>query len=497
LLEAGGRKDDALALWRRGLQTTEARTALLNNTGRVAETMGRLADAEQDLRASLLLAPEQPDVIQHWVHLRQKLCHWPALGGGLPALPPEILLHHAGPLAAVALSDDVAVQRAVGEAWVARKTTPVAIRLSPPEGYAHPRVRIGYLSSDFCRHAMSYLIAELFERHDRGRFEVFGYCSSPDDGSAIRRRILAAFDKVTPILEMSDAEAAQTISDDEIDVLVDLNGLTSGARAQVLRYRPAPVQATYLGFVGPVPLPELDFFLCDDFVVPPDLAPLYAPAPLPVGPLYQANDAHREVGAPVTRAAIGLPEDRFVLCCFSNHYKITPEMFAAWMDILLAAPQAVLWLADDDSGSRHALAAHAQAAGVDPARLIFTGRVGPADYLARLGVADLFLDTFPYNAGTVASDAIRMHVPLVTRIGQAFASRMAARLLLSVGAAEGITDSAAAYVAFAVRLATDSVAYAAYKAHFTEAAWREGPCNMAAFTASFEQAILAVVKRPA
>jgi predicted O-linked N-acetylglucosamine transferase (SPINDLY family) len=495
-LESSGRPDDARRVWQKCLQPIESQTGLLNHCGRLAETQGKLAEAERDLRRSLLLDPDQPDVIQHWVHLRQRLCLWPALEGSLPGLPPETLLRNAGPLAAMALTDDVATQRAVAEHWIARKTTPGAVRLSPAEGYDHRRVRIGYLSSDFCRHAMSFLIAELFERHDRNRFEVYGYCSSPEDGSALRRRILAAFDKVVPIRDRPDDAAARLIRDDEIDVLIDLNGLTSGTRIHLLRHRPAPVQATYLGFVGPAALPELDYLLCDDTVIPPEYAARYAPTPLPVGRFFQANDSRREVGAPMPRAAAGLPEDRFLFCCFSNFYKITPEMFAAWMRILRAVPQASLWIADDGMGAPPTLRAAAEAAGVDASRLIFTGRVDPAAYLARLSLADMFLDTFPYNAGTVASDAMRMRVPLLTRMGQSFASRMAGRLLLSVGAAEGIAVSADDYAEKAIRFATDPVAYALYAAKFTDAAWQSGPGDIAAFTRGFEDAIAAVVKRP-
>jgi predicted O-linked N-acetylglucosamine transferase (SPINDLY family) len=491
LLEATGRPDAALAIWQQHLQPVSAQTALLNHSGRLSETMGRLRDAEELLRRSLLLAPDQPDVIQHYVHLRQRLCHWPVLEEHLPGLGTEQLRRHAGPLATLALTDDVAWQRDVCAGWIGRKTS-VARRLSPSGGYRHDRLRVGYLSSDFCRHAMAYLIAELLERHDRSRFAIYGYCSSPDDGSAIRARILGAFDEVRLIRELPDTDAAQRIRDDEIDILIDLNGLTLGARLQVLRHRPAPIQATYLGFIGPVPLPELDYLLTDSVVIPPEQAAHYAPTPLVIGPLYQANDSQRAIDVGTTRAAVGLPEDCFLFCCFSNHYKITPEVFAGWMEILKAVQHGVLWLADDGSGSHVALQAHAAAAGVDPARLIFTDRVAPDAYLARLRLADLFLDTFPYNAGTVASDAIRMGVPMITLSGRSFASRMAASLLHAIGAGAGVADTLAAYVQFAVRLATDSAARADYARCFTADRWRAGPGNIEGFTRAFEDRLLSL-----
>ena len=373
-----------------------------------------------------------------------------------------------------------------------RKLTPAPERLSPARGYRHERIRIGYLSSDFCRHAMSYLIAELFERHDRERFEVFGYCITLDDGSDLRRRVIGAFDHFVSLRSLSDEAAARRIRQDEIDILVDLNGLTSGSRMQILRWRPAPIQATYLGFIGPVPLPELDYLFCDSIVIPPQTEAAYGPRPLYIAEIYQANDSRRTIGAPSTRAKAGLPEDRFVFCCFSNHYKITEAMFAAWLEILGRAGNAVLWLVADNKWSCRNLQLRAVAAGIDPARLIFAGRVDPSEYMARLALADLFLDTSPYNAGTIASDAIRMGLPLMTLWGQSFASRMAGRLLAAIGAGRGIASTPAAYVETAVTLATEPQAYAAYKALFTEARWAATIGDIAGFTAEFEATLLRV-----
>jgi predicted O-linked N-acetylglucosamine transferase (SPINDLY family) len=423
------------------------------------------------------------------------MCEWPVLGGGrhlgdtIPGLAQLDLILQSGPLAALALTDDVATQSAVAAGWIARKTQPKPA-LAPPEGYRHDRIRVGYLSSDFCSHAMSYLIAELFERHDRSRFEIHGYCASPDDGSAIRARVIAAFDYFTRVRSLSDESAAQRIRDDEIDILIDLNGLTSGGRMQILRWRPAPVQATYLGFIGPVPLPELDYMLCDDFVVPPGIADLYRPVPLPIEGLYQANDSKRILGAAMSRDEAGLPDDRFVFCCFSNMYKITDTMFAGWMDILHRTGDSVLWLVDDNEWATRNLRQRALLLGIDPSRLLFARRTDPVTYMARLAVADVFLDTFPYNAGTIASDAIRMSLPLVTLAGQSFASRMASRMLLAIGAEGGVAATLEEYVGIAVRLATDRDAYSGYRSHFTETAWAASLGDIAGFTRHFEDALV-------
>lgn len=492
-LEADGSSDAALDTWAGALQPDTDRTALLNQQGRLLEQLGRLAEAEQMLGRSLAINPVQPDTIQHWVHLRQKMCLWPILeeANGLVV---KDMLASCGPLGVLALTDDVDIQREVTASWIFRKTTASTERLAPGHLYPHQRIRVGYLSSDYGKHAMSYLVAELFERHDRAQFEVFGYCSSREDGSDMRRRILASFDHVRMIGKMTDEQAARMIRADEIDVLIDLNGLTAGSRLQIMRWRPAPFQLTYLGFVGPVPLPELDGLMCDEFVIPTEQEASYLPRPLAIGGIYQANDSHRDVAQGLTRDMAGLPPDRFVLCCFCGHFKITDRMFEAWLSILHQAPDAVLWLADDNQWSQVAMRRAAVAAGVDPERLLFAERCAPDIYMARLGLADLFLDTFPYNAGTVASDAIRMQLPIVTLPGRSFASRMAARLLDVYGVTAGIAKDVDAYVDWAVTMATDAIAHRHHRSHFTSETWNATLGDSAAFGRRFESALLRLLR---
>ncbi len=491
-LERRGEPRLALALWADSLQSDEARTGLMNQRARLLEQLGELADAEETLRASLAIQNSQPDVIQHWLHVRQRMCQWPILNDAIRGLSPADLMASCGPLAALALTDQVAVQARIAGAWIERKIPPAPEHLAPPQGYRHDRVRVGYLSSDFCSHAMSYLIAELFERHDRSRFEIHGYCTSPEDGSDIRKRVIAAFDHFTIIKDMTDEVAARAIRADEIDILIDLNGLTTGTRMAILRWRPAPIQATYLGFIGPVPMPELDFLLCDEFVIPPAYAALYQPRPLYVAPNYQANDRKRIIGEPVTRAMAGLPEDRFVFCCFSNHYKITEAMFGAWMEILRRVDNSVLWLVSDNIWSRDNLRMRAMLAGLDPARVLFAERVDPSEYMARLALPDLFLDTFPYNSGTIASDAIRMGLPMVTLSGESFASRMAGRLLQAIHATPGITETFENYIETSVTLANQPALLAQYRSLFTETNWAATIGDIATFTYHYEASLIQI-----
>jgi predicted O-linked N-acetylglucosamine transferase (SPINDLY family) len=493
LLEAGGETDEALTTWGGAIQPDDVRVALGIQRGRLLERLGRFDEAERALYQVLLTDPAQPDVIHHWVHLRQKSCRWPATPDDVPGLSAQQLLHGSGPLGILALTDDIGLQRESAASWIIRKTEPPTQRLAPPTPYDHERIRIGYMSSDFCSHAMSYLITELFERHDRARFEIFGYCASQDDGTQLRQRVLAAFDHHRIIRTLSDEQVAQVIRADEIDVLVDLNGLTEGSRLAALRWRPAPIQASYLGFIGPLPMPELDYLFCDTTVVPPEYECAYQPKPLAIASIYQVNDSKRTIGRPLTRAEVGLPEDRFVFCCMSRHYKITETVFAGWMSVLRQVDGSVLWLAADNRFSEANLKDAARRAGIAEERLIISERADPDLYLSRLALADLFLDTFPYNAGTVASDAMRMQLPILTLCGAAFASRMATSLLRMIGATGGIATSIPQYVETAVRLARDPEAYRSYKALFTTAAWQGTIGNIARFTTEYEASILRIV----
>ena len=265
----------------------------------------------------------------------------------------------------------------------------------------------------------------------------------------------------------------------------------------MLRWKPAPVQATYLGYVGPVPIPELDWMICDDVTVPPEAAAAYAPRPLPLAGCYQANDGAPTDLPAVSRREEGLPEDAFVFCSFSNHYKITPEVFDAWLTILERAENAVLWLVQAGPVSQRNLTARWIARGLAPERLIFAERVDPARYRARMALADLFLDTTPYNAGTVASDALRMGLPILTVAGRAFAARMATSLLTAVGMPDCIAADMDDYVARAVAFAQDRERHAALKRRLAGDVWTRTLGDAAGFARRLEDAYRRIAPKPA
>jgi predicted O-linked N-acetylglucosamine transferase (SPINDLY family) len=346
--------------------------------------------------------------------------------------------------------DDMALQRRCAEHYVHR-IAPAQAPLSDGKAYGHDRIRLAYLSADFHQHPTAQLMAELFERHDRGRFEVTAIAFGPDDGSALRARLARAFDRFEDVRAMSDLEVARLLRAREIDIAVDLNGHTEGARPGIFAHRPAPVQLNYLVYPGTTGASYMTHILADRTVLPPEQQVFCSEKIAYLPDCYQANDATRTVGAAPARADAGLPDDGFVFCCFNNGWKITRPVFDIWMRLLDQVAGSVLWLLDGPHAAN--LRAAATARGIDAARLVFAPKVDAAAHLARHRLADMFLDTLPYGAHTSASDALWAGVPVVTRIGKAFPGRVAASLLKAVGLPELVTASANAYEALALDLA--------------------------------------------
>lgn len=431
----------------------------LNNLGRHLEDRGRYAEALAHLTKSLQLDPQQPDVIHHWVFLRAKQCLWPVYEP-MPGLDEATMRQHTSAMAMISLSEDPAAQLEAARQYVRQKVRVDVPRLAPARPYGHDRLRIAYCSGDFCLHPVAMLTVELFELHDRSRFEVWGFDWSREDGSALRQRVIGAMDHFERIHALDDEAAARLIRQHEIDILIDLQGQTLGARANMLAWRPAPIQITYLGLPATTGLPFIDHVIADRFLIPEAEQPYYSERPLYLPDVYQASDRQRRHSAPPTRASCGLPDDAFVFCSFNNNYKITPEVFGAWMRILQQVPGSVLWLLADNPWARESLRREALARGVDERRLVFASRAQPEDYLARYAVADLFLDCYPFNAGTTANDALWMGLPVLTRAGRTFASRMAGALLTAAGLPELITEDLAAYERKAVQLARPPAACA-------------------------------------
>ena len=455
LCERRGDTDTALQLWQAVFEseaTVDLRLHALNNSARLLETLRRYPQAEALMRRSLALKAAQPDVIQHYVHIRQKQCAWPhdlAVG----EVTPNQFLLGTSLLATMGLSDDPVLQLLSAQRFVHEKVPkPPVLALHTQMPPRSGRIKIGYLSGDLHMHAMGLLTPELFELHDRSRFEVWAFCWTPESAQPQRQRILKALDHHVRLAGVDDHTAARLIAQAGIDVLVDLQALTAGARPAILGYRAAPVQVSYLGLPGTSALPGVDWMLADRYVMPPALLPYCTEKPIHLPHCYQVSDRQREVAPLPDRARYGLPADAFVYCSFNNNHKFTAEMFGAWMRIVHAVPLSVLWLLADNDTARANMLAAAAAHGVAPERLIFAPRVSPPEYLARFTLADLMLDTFPFNAGTTASDALWMGTPIVTRSGRTYISRMAGSLLTAVGLPDLITENLADYEKLAITL---------------------------------------------
>lgn len=330
-------------------------------------------------------------------------------------------------------------------------------------------LRIGYLSADFRRHPTAWLIAGVFEAHARERVEAYGYSLAPDDGSAIRRRLASGLDRLRDMNGQPDEAIAASIAADGVDILVDLMGYTTGCRPGVLARRPAPLQVAYLGYPGTTGADYIDYILADAFVLPCDQFAHYTESVAWLPGTYQCNDSRPAAGPATSRAAEGLPADAPVLACFNGPQKLTPELFALWCRILREAPAAVLWLYAPNQALRDNLRSRAQELGVEPDRLYFAQPRPHAEHLARVALADVFVDTLPYNAHTTASDALRMGVPVVTCPGDTFAARVAGSLLHAAGLPELVQPTLEAYADLATALLRDPVRLDALKQRVCEA----------------------------
>lgn len=461
-LEKQGRIKETVAQWSSMLDDPEIKLddnpdikrMVLNGLGRIHDKYHNYADGEDVLRQSLELVPTQEDVLYHWLHIRQKKCEWPVMRP-LPKISVADMWEAISPLAILGLSDDPARLLSIANHFAETKVIKTARMVPFGHRYGHEKPRIGFVSGDFCLHAVSLLTVRLYELIDRNKYEVYGFGWSRVDGTALRARVLESFDHYISIEGIDDANAAELIRQNEIDIVFDLQGLTAGTRPNIIARGPAPFQIAYLGYPGTSGLPYVDYVIADKFIFPPELEPFFTEKPLYMPDCYQVSDDQRVTGGARDTDKYNLPSDKFIFCAFNNNHKITPEMFESWMRILRQSPNSILWLLKDNEWSEANMTAAAKAHGVNPDRLYFAGRVSPDDYLRRYGTADLFLDTFPFNAGTTANDALWAGLPIVTLSGRTYVSRMAGSLLHSTGLAHLVTFTREDYEAKAIAYAND------------------------------------------
>ena len=465
--------------------------ALLVELGRSEEAIRRLAE----LNAS---APSAK-VLHALLCARQSICDWTdwqpmvdavrAHAAALTETSGDLLI----PFNALALPVSPDEQLAIARRFARDYPVPASSGPAAPALPSHGRrLRIGYVSSGFHTHPITYLLTELWERHDRNRLEVYAYSVGVNEDSPLRRRIERAFEHFVDAGFDSIERTIERIRTDRIDILIDLDGYTQGGRTEIFVARPAPMQMHWLGFLGTQGAAWFDYIVTDRFVTPPASQPSFTERFLNLPGGYTPSDTRRPVDprAP-SRTAQGLPEGAVVFCCFNNAYKIVPPVFDAWMRVLRAVPDSVLWLSPVSDATQGNLAREAQSRGVVADRLIYAPRVDAPEYLARLPLADLFLDTWPYNAGTTANDALMMGLPLITCAGQTMVSRVAASQLRTMGMPELVTQNLAEYESLAIALGNSPERRAALRERLRAARSTSPLFDMARYTRDFEDALAA------
>jgi len=432
------------------------------------------------------------------VYTKIQVCNWSGLNHLLKSVLKKLTLNERviQPLPLLALNSDALIQRKSSETYI-QSRYPFNPVLGPiiqrPQGQ---KIRVGYFSADYHNHATGHLIAELFELHDKSQFELVGFSFGPIVNDEMRQRLIKSFDQFIEVGRKSDLEIANLSRDLNIDIAVDLKGFTQDARTGIFAHRAAPIQVNYLGYPGTLGADYIDYIIADKTLIPPEYQSFYSEMVVYLPNSYQVNDRKRFISdRPFTRQELGLPEKSFVFCCFNNNFKILPATFDAWMRILKSVEGSVLWLLEDNALAADNLKKEAVKRGVDGKRLVFADRMLPSDHLARHRQADLFLDTLPYNAHTTASDALWTGLPVLTLMGESFASRVAASLLNAIGLPELIATTQEEYEATAIELAKNLQKLLAIKQKLANNRLRTPLFDTPLFTKNIETAYIKMHER--
>ncbi|MFI4888098.1 MAG: tetratricopeptide repeat protein [Burkholderiales bacterium] len=490
--------DAAAACFRRAVQLAPRDPAALANLGTVLSDMGKFVDAERAIAAANAAAPHDLRVLALLAHCRAHLCRWLDLEA-LHAEIAEVLASEPrsgiNPFQALSMPLTAAAQLQNARWWAA-SVLPALPPAPAIVGSRGDRLRVGYVSSDFREHALAFLATEVWERHDRARFATFGYAIGVPDDSPMRRRIRGAFATFRDCHADTAEAIARQIRRDGIDVLVDLNGYTAHAQSGIFASRPAPVQVQWLGYLGTMGAPWIDYIVTDRYVTTGDDQRHFDEAFLYLPDCYCPSDTRRPVAETIPgRAACALPEQGFVFCCFNNPYKLLPAVFDVWMRLLRRIPGSVLWLSPCSIVAMENLSREAIARGVAPTRIVFAPRVPIAQHLARHAHADLYLDTTPYNAGAAANDALFMGAPVLTCSGQTMASRVAGSQLRAIGMPMLVTHKLQAYEECAITLAKDRAELQGIRRQLAINRQSHPLFDMARFTNALEAALVAAADR--
>ena len=492
------RYDEALAAFDKALTLKPDLAEAWLGRGSVLAELKRYQKAVYAFDKALALEPDVLAAEGSRLHCKMRLCDWSNLAVECGHLISSVKddKTNTDPFAFLTISASAEDQLKCAKLWVNKRFPRSDKQIWRGEIYKHKKIRIAYVSADFHQHATTHLMAGVFEEHDKSRFEVTAISIGPDDASEMRQRLKGSFDRFTDARTLSDDEIASRIRDAEIDILVDLKGFTQDARTDIFARRPAPIQVNYLGYPGTMGADYIDYLIADQTVVPKSHQAYYTEKLVYLPDSYQANDARRTVSSKLfTRAECKIPEKGFVFCCFNNNHKIAPEVFDCWMRILHQVNDSVLWLLEGNAIAVSNLRKEAVARGIGAERLIFAPFMPPSDHLARHRLADLFLDTLPFNAHTTTSDALWAGLPVLTQIGETFAGRVAASLLNAIDLPELITSTRQEYFELAIALATNPGKLAAIKHRLSQNRLAKPLFKTQLFTRHIEQSYEAMHER--
>lgn len=466
-----GRLEQAIEQYDSALSIAPTSIDALNNRGAAQQQLQAYEAAWDSFQATLKLDAYNAVAMSGLARAAAAACDWqrtaqlsremvPQVTDAELAIDPFTFLHYSG---------DAALQLNCARTFIQNQLPAMPPPLWKNGIWRNDKIRLAYLSAGLHQHPTAFLSVELFEIHDRSRFEIVGISTGPEEDSAMRKRIVRAFDRFHDLRADSDRSIAELINSMQVDILVDRSGYTTNARPKVFASRPAPIQVNYLGYPGTLGADFYDYVIADPTVLPFDQQKFFSEKIVHLPDCYQSNDSKRAIAlSSMTREQAGLPADGFVFCCFNNTAKITAQIFDIWMRLLLQVPQSTLWLLGDSGVTTKNIRREAASRGVDPGRVVFAPWIEPDVHLARHRLADLFLDTLPFNAHTTASDALRMGLPVVTCYGESFAGRVGASLLKAVGLPELVTESLQEYEALALRLALEPPLLRAFRDRLEE-----------------------------
>ncbi len=489
LFKKNGALNEAQITYDEAIKIDETNYSLWNNKANLMVQLGKLNEAKECFEQAFHLNPKFPNILGHFILSKLQICDWTDLDNLISKLEFETITGNAaGPSFVCTLTlDNPEVQKVSAKKWVSDKyqaKDDLGITLQT----FNSKIKVGYFSADFRNHPVAQLIAELFELHNKNYFDVYLYSYGPLSEDAYSERIKKSTKNYFEVSNLTDLEIASLSRKHGINIAIDLGGHTNLARTGIFSYRCAPVQCQFLGYPGTMGADYIDYIIADKVLINPEESKYYSEKIIWMPESYQINDRKKPtVNLVHNKEDLGLPtQDKFIFCCFNANSKILPSQFSLWMDILSKDKNSILWLLEDNLFAKQNLITHAENYGIDSSRLVFANKISLADHLARHQFADLFLDTYPYNAHTTASDALWAGLPVLTMMGKSFASRVAASLLTAVGLEELITHSEDEYVKLALTLASDKSRINKYKIYLKENRDRLKLFNTSEFVQSLE-----------